>query len=127
MGPNWAHIVDPSIENQAEPFFHLYDPVNRWITIKATPELYEGILETERDLHSQPSLLEDLSIYSQTTFLASIFAVHDDDGIRGSDEDWLGVVDKVLEVIASSHSGGTGHEMEQSKHTLRFSSTRTLS
>ncbi|KAG8925863.1 hypothetical protein FRC01_009602, partial [Tulasnella sp. 417] len=113
-GPNWALVVDPSVEpGQADPFFFLNEPDHQWITVDPTHAVYNGILEMEKTLHSKPNALEELPTYTQITFLTSMFAVHINDSIRGSDEAWLGVVDKVVEVLESSRGGGGWHEMER--------------
>ncbi|KIO29008.1 hypothetical protein M407DRAFT_6486 [Tulasnella calospora MUT 4182] len=113
-GPNWAHSVDPSAQlPQVDPFFHLSTTIKRWITIKATTELYDAILELERSLHCQPSLLEHMPIFTQATFFASIFAVHKNEEIRGSDDGWLGIIDKVLKVTEYSRGGSGFQEIER--------------
>ncbi|KAG9024083.1 hypothetical protein FS837_005475 [Tulasnella sp. UAMH 9824] len=112
-GPNWASSANPVAQlNQNSPFFNLNAAMGRWITVTATEELYDEILELERGLHSEPNLIEDMSIYTQATFLASVFAVHVNEGIRGSDDGWLGVVDKLLEVIEYAKGGSDRPEIE---------------
>ncbi|KAG9017570.1 hypothetical protein FRB90_000703 [Tulasnella sp. 427] len=113
-GANWAHTVDPSqqlIQNQ--PFFHLAVPNKRWIQLKPTRLLYECILDLEKDLHSNPTLFESMPIYDSFTCLASLFAIHESRNIRGGDDLWLGIVDKVLEVIEMAHCGGSRPDAEQ--------------
>ncbi|KIO26896.1 hypothetical protein M407DRAFT_23838 [Tulasnella calospora MUT 4182] len=112
-GTNWAHAVDPSGQPAAsEPFSHLGNASQQWITVRATSNLYDAIIELEKDLHSDADLINEMSIYEQLTFLASFFAVHANEKIRGCDEDWLGIVDGVLEAIESQEGGGERHETE---------------
>lgn len=121
-GPNWAHAVDPSGHPvDGQPFSRLGDSSERWTSILASSTLYEAILELEKDLHSDPELFGEMSIYEQFTFLESLFVVHSDERIRGTDEDWLGIVDKVLEVIESQKNGGQNPETELSKFYRYFS------
>lgn len=119
-GPSWASSADPTVQlHQTTPFFSLSTPVSRWITVTATEELYDKILELEKGLHSQPNLLEDMPIYTQATFLASVFAVHVHEGIRGLDDDgWLGVIDKLLEITEYSKGGSSRPEIERSEYLL---------
>lgn len=110
--------------DQGDPFLNLNSPFAGWITVNATPRLCEKIWEMEKDLHSQPNLFEDLSIYGQLTFIVSMFAVHVNEAVRGTDEAWLGVVDKVLEVVEASQGGGHAHEMEHSKSLYLFTPSK---
>ncbi|KAG8902566.1 hypothetical protein FRC00_002450 [Tulasnella sp. 408] len=114
-GPNWASSINPTAQlDQNSPFFSLNTPIKRWITVTATEELYDKILELEKGLHSQPNLLEDMPIYTQATFFASVFAVHVNEGIRGSDDDgWLGIIDKLLEVTEYAKGGSSRPEIER--------------
>lgn len=86
----------------------------------ASSTLYNAIIELEKELHSDPDLFNEMSIYEQFTFLASFFAVHTNEKVRGSDEDWLGIVDKFLEVIDSQRGGGGKYDTELSTGDWNF-------
>lgn len=108
--------MDPSGQPaDTQPFTRLADSSQRWMSAIASSTLYDTIIELERELHSDPDLFKQMSIYEQFTFLASFFAVHTSEKVRGSDEDWLGVVDKFLEVIDSQQGGAEKHDTELSK------------
>ncbi|KAG8901154.1 hypothetical protein FRC00_008741 [Tulasnella sp. 408] len=114
MGPNWAFQVDPSGQlPQRNPFFHLAIPSKRWFTVIATPTLYDAIEKLEVRLHNEPTLVEVMSVYEQFTLVAAICAVHDHEDIRGTDENWLSIIDHFLQVIESSGGGVTAYEIER--------------
>ncbi|KAG9044325.1 hypothetical protein FS837_008341 [Tulasnella sp. UAMH 9824] len=112
-GSNWAVAMDPSGQPaDIQPFTRLANSSQRWISAIASTTLYDAIIELEKELHSDPDLFNEMSIYEQFTFLTSFFAVHTSEKVRGSDEGWLGVVDKFLEVIDSQKGGGEKHDTE---------------
>lgn len=113
LGPSWPSTVDRATQSvYGNPFFHIATPAKRWFTVTATSSLYDALVKLEVRLHSEPSLLEAMSLYSQFTILASLFALHVEENIRGGDEEWLGIVDKFLEAIKSCRGGGDHYEIE---------------
>lgn len=80
--------------------------------VTATNSLYDALIKLEIRLHSEPNLLEAMPLYSQFTVLASLFALHAEENIRGGDEGWLGIVDKFLEAIKLCRGGGDHYEIE---------------
>ncbi|KAG8972487.1 hypothetical protein FRC05_009840 [Tulasnella sp. 425] len=113
LGESWAYAVDPLCQPpDSNPFFHLAIPSERWFMVVATETLYDAIEKLEVQLHSQPNLLDTMSVYQQFTLLASIFAIHGHEDIRGTDEAWLSIVDFFLERMENSNGGGMQYEIE---------------
>ncbi|KAG9011577.1 hypothetical protein FRB90_007158 [Tulasnella sp. 427] len=113
LNVNWACLVDPSGQSsQSYPFYNLAIPAKRWMTATATDTLYQAIVLLEVELHTTPTLLENMPLYQQFTFLASLFAIHQHDHIHGTDEEWLAIIDKILDVFNTSRGGKDSFEVE---------------